>query len=367
MKQIHMVDVVGQYKKIKQEIDSAALRVIESGQYILGPDVAEFEREVAQYLGVKHAIACSSGTDALLASLLALNIKPGDEVITTAFTFVATVETIVLLQAEPIFIEIDERTFNLDPTYLEKAITSRTKAIIPVHLYGHPVDMDPLLEVATKYGIPVIEDMCQAIGAEYKGKKVGTLGTIGCISFFPSKNLGGFGDGGMVITNDSNLAEQLRMIIVHGSRERYKHEVIGINGRLDTLQAAMLRVKLRYLDKWNQTRREAARRYNELLTNTLVQIPYEAPYAKHVYHQYTIRVPKRDTIVEHLSKKNIPHAVYYPIPLHLQPAYTTSKFPKGSLPLTEKASREVLSLPMHTELEHDQQAYIVESILEALK
>lgn len=367
MRQIQMVDVVGQYRKIKKEIDEAALRVIESGQYILGPDVTAFEQEIAQYLGVKYAIGCSSGTDALLAALMAIGIKPGDEVITTAFTFVATVEVIALLGAKPVYVDIDEQTFNIDPQYIEQAITPRTKAIVPVHLYGQSVDIEPILQISSKYGIPVIEDMCQAIGAEYKGKKVGTFGAMGCISFFPSKNLGGFGDGGMIVTNDPDLAEKLRMIVVHGSRERYKHEILGINGRLDTLQAAMLRVKLRYLDQWIDTRRSAAQRYNELFKGAPVHLPYEAPYAKHVYHQYTIRSTQRDKIVEYLKKNNIPHAIYYPIPLHLQSAYRTDSYPLGSLPVTERASHEVLSLPMHTELDEEQQRYIVDSVLKALE
>lgn len=361
-----MVDVVGQYRKIKAEIDSAALRVIESGQYILGSDVGKFEEEIAAYLGSRYAVGCASGTDALLAALMALNIGPGDEVITTSFTFVATVEVIALLRAKPVYVDIDEQTFNIDVTKIEKAITPRTKAILPVHLYGQAVDMDPLLDVARRYNIPVIEDMCQAIGAEYKGKKVGTLGDIGCISFFPSKNLGGFGDGGMVVTNSAELAERLRMIVVHGSKERYKHEILGINGRLDTLQAAMLRVKLKYLEEWIEARRTAAAVYNELFRGSGVQTPFEASYGRHVFHQYTLRVKNRERIIENLKKKNIPHAIYYPIPLHLQQAYVSDDFPKGSLPHTEGAAEEVLSLPMHTELDREQQEWIVKSILEVL-
>jgi dTDP-4-amino-4,6-dideoxygalactose transaminase len=366
MKPIQMVDVVGQYNKIKSEIDAAALRVIESGQYILGSDVAQFENEIAAYLGARYAVGCASGTDALLVALMALGIGRGDEVITTSFTFVATVEMLALLGAKPVYVDIDEKTFTMEPNKIEKAITSKTKAILPVHLYGQSVDMDPLLEIARQHNLFVIEDMCQAIGAEYKGKKVGTLGTIGCISFFPSKNLGGFGDSGMVVTNDPALAETMRMIITHGSKERYKHEIIGLNSRLDTLQAAMLRVKLRYLDKWISARREFAKKYNNLFTNASLQLPFVAPYGKHVYHQYTLRLKNRDHVAEHLRKKNIPHAIYYPIPLHLQNAYRTKEFSEGSLPVTENIAKEVLSLPMHTELDDEQQEYIAKSVIEAL-
>ncbi len=366
MMQIHMVDVVGQYRKIKKEIDEAAIRVLESGQYILGKEVTLFEEEIARYIGTRYAIGCSSGTDALLAAMMAVGIKPGDEIITTSFTFVSTVETIALLGAKPVFVDIDPRTFNLNSSLVEKAITKHTKAIIPVHLYGQSVDMDPLVDVSNRYGIPIIEDMCQAIGAEYKGRKVGTFGDIGCISFFPSKNLGGFGDGGMLVTNNSELAEKLRMIIVHGSKERYKHEVLGINGRLDTLQAALLRVKLRYLETWIDARRKAAAIYNSFFEGSSVQIPYEETYGKHVYHQYTIRVKNRDKVVQHLQNKKIPHAIYYPIPLHLQKPYLSQNFEIGSLPITELASQEVLSLPMHTELNEEQQQYIATSVLEAL-
>ena len=250
MNPIQMVDVVGQYKKIKKEIDETAIRVIESGQYILGKEVSAFEHEIAQYLHVDHAVGCASGTDALMVSMMALGIGPGDEVVTTPFTFAATVETIVLLGAKPIYVDIDPQTFNIDPTKLEEAITNKTKAIIPVHLYGQTADMDTIMAIANRHAIPIIEDMCQAIGTEYHGKKVGGIGTLGCLSFFPSKNLGAFGDAGMIVTNDAALAEKVRMMVVHGSRVRYKHEIIGVNSRLDALQAAMLRVKLRYLDQW---------------------------------------------------------------------------------------------------------------------
>ena len=367
-KQIHMVDVVGQYLKIKPEIDDAVQRVLMSGQYILGKEVTAFEEETARYLGVKHAVGCASGTDALQVAMMALGIGPGDEVVTTPFTFVATTETIVLLGAKPVYVDIDPRTFNIDPSKIEAAITSRTKAIMPVHLYGQSVDMEPLMAVARKHGIPVIEDMCQAIGAAYKGSKVGGIGSMGCISFFPSKNLGAFGDAGMIVTNDPVLAERLRMIVVHGSRVRYKHEVIGVNSRLDALQAAMLRVKLRYLDQWISARQRAAQVYDRLFAGMGVTTPYVAPYGTHVFHQYTIRIPRtRDAVDAHLNTAKIPHAVYYPIPLHLQEAYQHVTDRTRPVPETDRAAAEVLSLPMHTELDEEQQSVVARTVIESLK
>ncbi|HVN48726.1 MAG TPA: DegT/DnrJ/EryC1/StrS family aminotransferase [Bacteroidota bacterium] len=365
MKSIQMVDVVGQYKKIQPEIEASVHRVLESGQYILGKEVAEFEKEIAAYLHVHYAVGCASGTDALLAALMALNIGPGDEVVTTPFTFVATTETIVLLGATPVYVDIDPVTFNIDPSRIEGAITKNTKAIIPVHLYGHAVEMNPLMAVANKYGIPVIEDMCQAIGATYRGTFVGGIGAMGCLSFFPSKNLGAFGDAGMIVTNDAALAEKLRMIVVHGSRERYKHEMMGMNSRLDALQAAMLRVKLRYLDQWIEARRVAAKKYDQLFANSGIQIPLEESYAKHVFHQYTIRLKNRDEVAKHLSKQNIPFGIYYPIPLHLQEAYRRHSKVCGTLQGTDNACKEVLSLPMHTELDHEQQQCVTQAVLES--
>lgn len=361
-----MVDVVGQYQKIKAEIDETALRVLGSGQYILGKEVLDFENEIAHYLHVNHAIGCASGTDALMVSMMALGIGRGDEVLTTPFTFAATTETIMLLGATPMYVDIDPKTFNLDPSKMESAITKNTKAIIPVHLYGQSVDMDPLVAIAQRYNIPIIEDMCQAIGADYKGKKVGGMGAMGCLSFFPSKNLGAFGDAGMVVTNDAALAEKLRMIVVHGSRVRYKHEIIGVNSRLDTLQAAMLRVKLRYLDQWIDARRRAAVVYNHLFADSDVELPYEAPYGRHVYHQYTVRIKNRDHVAQVMSEKKIPYGIYYPISLHMQKAYSAAGKPNGTFPVTENATNEVLSLPMHTELDEDQQTFIVQTVLEAM-
>ncbi len=358
---IQMVDVVGQYRRIKSEIDEAVLGVLGSGQYILGKEVAEFESAVARYLGVKHAVGCASGTDALQVALMALGIGPGDEVVTTPFTFVATTETVVLLGARPVYADIDPMTFNLDPARIERAITPRTKAIMPVHLYGHPADMDPMVELSRRTGIPIIEDMAQAIGAEYRGTKVGSFGAFGCISFYPSKNLGAFGDGGMVVTNDDALAERVRMIINHGSRVRYQHEVLGVNSRLDALQAAILRVKLKHLNAWLDARRRAAEVYNRLLDGADdVVRPIEAPYARHVYHQYTLRLKNRDRVAARLAERGIPHAIYYPIPPHRQEAFR--EFGAGSFPISEQAAAEVLSLPMHTELTEEQQAFVVDAV-----
>ena len=363
---IQMVDLTTQYKKIKPEIDEAIHRVLDSGHYILGKEVGEFEAAAAMYLGTKHAIGCASGTDALQVAMMALNIGPGDEVVTTPFTFVATTETIVLLGAKPIYVDIDPLTFNIDPAAVEAAITPRTKAIMPVHLYGHSVDMDPLMAIARKRGIPVIEDSAQAMGAEYNGKKVGGIGELGCISFFPSKNLGAFGDAGMVVTNDDQLAERVRLIIMHGSRKRYYHESIGVNSRLDTLQAAILNVKLKYLEQWHEARRSAAHFYNDLFKGSGVKTPFEAPYTRHIFHQYTVRLANRDKVDEALSQKKIPHAIYYPIPLHLQQAYENVGRTKGSFPVTERAAAEVLSLPIHTELTEEQQRIVASAVLEAV-
>lgn len=354
-----MVDVVGQYKKIQPEVDQAIRRVLESGQFILGPAVAEFEQAAAGYLNVKHAIGCASGTDALLVAMMALGIGNGDEVITTPFTFVATTETIALLGADPVYVDIDPKTYNIDVSKIEARITPKTKALLPVHLYGHPADMDPLMAIARNHGIPVIEDAAQAMGAEYKGVRVGGIGTIGAISFFPSKNLGAFGDAGMVVTNDDKLAERLRMIVVHGSKIRYRHEILGVNSRLDAIQAAILNVKLKYLDQWHQARRDAAVRYNAMLAGIDVECPHEAPYAKHIFHQYTIRLRRRDLVAHALAERKIPHAIYYPIPLHLQEAFRWMGKQKGSYPISEQAAYEVLSLPMHTELTPEHQEFIV--------
>jgi dTDP-4-amino-4,6-dideoxygalactose transaminase len=359
---MHMVDVVGQYRRIQSEVDRAIRSVIDSGQFVLGKEVGEFESRVAGYLGVKYAIGCASGTDALQVAMMALGIGPGDEVITTPFTFVATTETIALLGASPVYVDIDPRTFNIDPAKIEAAVTQRTKAIIPVHLYGQPADMDPIMEVSRKHGLPVIEDAAQAIGSSYKGKKVCGFGRFGCLSFFPSKNLGSFGDAGMVVTNDKDLWEQSRMIAMHGSRVRYHHDVLGVNSRLDTLQAAVLSVKLRYLDEWNEQRRIFAARYDDLLRNLPITLPHRAKDGVHTFHQYTLRVPKRNALAAFMAERKIPHAVYYPIPLHLQKAFQQAGVGKGAFPEAERAAEEVISLPMHTELTEEQMCYVADAL-----
>lgn len=359
-----MVDVVGQYQKIKPDVDAAIHKILDSGQFILGKEVGEFECQIAGYLGVKYAVGCASGTDALQVAMMALDIGHGDEVITTPFTFVATTETIVLLGAKPVYVDIDPATYNINPSHIESAITSKTKAIIPVHLYGQAADMDPIMEIARKHRLKVIEDSAQALGASYKVKKVCTFGDLSCISYFPSKNLGAFGDAGMVVTNDVALGEKVRMICAHGSKTRYYHETLGVNSRLDTLQAVILSVKLKYLDSWNAARRAAAKRYNELLKGTPVTLPVVAPECDHIFHQYTLRAPKRNELAEHLKQKGIPHAIYYPVPLHLQKAFAVAGKQKGAFPVTEQAADEVLSLPIHTELTEEQLVYITDAIKE---
>jgi UDP-2-acetamido-2-deoxy-ribo-hexuluronate aminotransferase len=357
-----MVDIVGQYKRIQPEIDEAVRRVMESGQFIMGREVGEFESNIQRYLNVSHAIGCASGTDALQVAMMALGIGPGDEVITTPFTFVATVETIALLGAKPVYVDIEPSTFNLDPNGIEKVVTKRTKAIIPVHLFGQPADMDPIIAVAQQARISVIEDCAQAIGAEYKGSKVGTLGTAGCVSFFPSKNLGAYGDGGMIVTTDRHLADRMRMIIAHGSKVRYYHDMLGVNSRLDTLQAAVLNVKLKYLDEWNAKRRASAELYNSLFSGMEIITPAVGP--DHIFHQYTIRVKRRDQLIRHLQERKIPHAVYYPVPLYRQKAFQHLADSQQTYPVTEQVSREVISLPMHTELTPEMQRYVAEAVKE---
>ena len=361
---MQMVDVVGQYQKIKGEVDAAIHRVLDSGQFIMGKEVGELEKHIASYLGVPHAVACASGTDALQIAMMAMGIGPGDEVITTPFTFVATAETIGLLGARPVYVDIDPRTFNLDPSRIAAAITPRTRAIIPVHLYGQPAEMDPIMAVARQHGLKVIEDSAQALGATYHGAKVCAIGDVGCISFFPSKNLGAFGDGGMLVTHDAQLAERMRMVAAHGSRVRYYHEILGVNSRLDTLQAAILLVKARHLDAWNAERRRAAGRYTAMLAGTPVTPPFIAPGREHIFHQYTVRAPRRDDLAARLKERGIPHAIYYPVPLHLQQAFAMAGNKQGDFPVTEQATLEVLSLPMHTELNEEQQAFVCDTIRE---
>ncbi len=357
-KQIPTLDLVGEYHEIKDEIDEAVHRVLESGHFILGEEVEAFEHGVAEYLGVQHAIGVASGSDALLLALMALNVGPGDKVITTPFTFFATASCIVRLGATPVFCDIDPRTFDLDPDsvrrYLEASCTLSVKAIIPVHLYGQCCDMEPLLELARDYRLKVVEDCAQSFGSTYRGRQSGTMGDIGCLSFFPTKNLGAYGDGGMVTTNDDDLAEHVRMLRVHGMRRKYHHEELGMNSRLDALQAAILRVKLKHVDKWTVRRRALAAAYDrELSTLEWLQVPYVMPACAHIYHQYTVKVPaeRRAAIQQALAQAGIQTQVYYPEALHQQPCFVgKQELPEEPVSVDAVVS-SVLSLPMSPELE----------------
>jgi dTDP-4-amino-4,6-dideoxygalactose transaminase len=383
---IPFLDLKAQYETIKDEINPAIQNVLNNCNFIMGEDVKKLEEEVAVYCGVKYGIGVASGTDALLLALIACGIQDGDGVITTPFTFIATTEAISKVRGQIIFVDIDPQTYNLDPEkvkeYIEEKCIFNTKtgqlenaqtrkpikAILPVHLYGHPVDLDPIMELAKKYNLIVIEDCAQAIGAEYKGKKVGSIGDVGCISFFPSKNLGCYGDGGMVVTNNEEIARKVRMLRVHGCETKYYHLIDGFNSRLDTLQAAVLRVKLKYLNHWNDQRGQKAHTYNELFNKlnairyTLNAIPCEESYAKHVFYAYTVRVSQRAELMEYLKNQGIPTMIYYPVPLHLQDVYKHLNYKRGDFPVSEQLSDEVLSLPIYPELTNEQQEYIVKKI-----
>lgn len=363
---VPFLDLKLQYSSIREEVMNAVTRVLDSQHFILGPEVTELEQEIAKYIGVQFGIGCASGSDALVLALMALDIGPGDEVITVPFTFVATAGAISRLRATPVFVDIDPRTYNMDPNLLEAAITPKTKAIIPVHLFGMAADMDPILEIAGRHKIPVIEDAAQSIGAKYKGHKVGAQGAISCFSFFPSKNLGGAGDGGMIATNDASLADRLKVLRVHGSRRKYEYELLGMNSRLDALQAAILGVKLRYLDSWAEARRRNAAIYRSLFSDrgllSKVQLPVEPRGHHHVYNQFTIGIERRDELRQHMSERGIPTEVYYPFPLHLQPAFEQLGYATGSIPQAEFASKHVLSLPIFAELNEEQQTTVVDAI-----
>ncbi len=372
MKKIQMVDLKGQYEKLSQEIDNAVLNVIRSTQYINGPEVKFFQQELETYLGIKHVIPCANGTDALQVAMMALDLKPGDEVLTTSFTFVATVEVIALLGLTPVLVDVDPLTFNLDPGALRKAITPKSKAVVPVHLFGQCADMEAILDISREHNLYVIEDNAQAIGADFRfgdgtTKKAGTLGTIGCTSFFPSKNLGCYGDGGALFTHDDDLAQRMRVIVNHGMEVRYYHDSIGVNSRLDSIQAAILRIKLRQLDQYAQARRAAADYYDYAFANNpKLLTPKRAGNSTHVFHQYTLitRDVDRFGLQEFLQSKDIPAMVYYPVPMHMQKAYTDPRYKEGDFPVTEELSRCVISLPMHTELDDEQLKYISTSVLE---
>ena len=365
-----MVDLKSQYLRLKPEMDAAIQHVLDSTAFIQGSPVHAFEEQLAQYSNSKHVISCGNGTDALTAALMALGIGQGDEVITPAFTFIATAEAAAMTGATPVFVDVCEDTFTIDVTRLENAITTKTKAIIPVHLFGQCAGMEPLLNIAEKRNIRVIEDACQAIGTTYTFsdgtvKQAGTMGDVGCLSFFPSKNLGCYGDGGAMMTQDETLASKLRAICKHGSVEKYKHQMVGINSRLDTLQAAVLQVKLQHLDEYLQHRKNAAMHYYESLQNIeWIRLPKRKDYTSHTFHQFTLRIidGNRDALKQHLAEKNIPSMIYYPVPAHLQPAYRTLGYRKGDFPVAERLCNEALSLPMHTELTKEQLEYICQTI-----
>lgn len=367
-----MVDLISQYEKIKPEITEAIGKVLNAAQYIKGPDVQEFEKELAKYLGVKHVIGCANGTDALQIALMALGIEPGDEVITPSFTYIATVEVIALLRLTPIFVEVNKDTFTLDVSKIEAAITPKTKAIVPVHLYGQSVDMEPLEALAKKYNLPIIEDNAQAIGSSYTytdgtTKKTGAMGTIACTSFFPSKNLGCYGDGGAIMTNDDDLADQLKMIANHGQRIKYYHDIVGCNSRLDTVQAAILRIKLRLLDQYCGARRKVADYYDAAFANhPKITTPKRNPNSSHVFHQYTLLVENtnRDNLIQKLADAGIPSMIYYPVPAHKQKMFDTLNLKKQELPDTDWLTERVISLPIHTEMDEEQLKYITQTFLQ---
>ena len=360
MRHIPLLDLRQQYKSIKGEVDSAIKKVIEEQNFIMGEDVRLLEKEIASYCGVRFGIGVSSGTDALILALKAVGINQGDEVITTPFTFIATAGAISNAGGKPIFCDIDPKTYNIDPEEIEKKITKKTKAVVPVHLYGQCADMDKILQIAKANDLKVIEDTAQAIGAAYKGRKAGSMGDIGCISFFPSKNLGAFGDGGMVVTDNPEYAQKIGILRLHGSSKRYMHSIIGTNARLDNLQAAILRVKLGYLDGWAAKRRTNALIFADLLKDVKVKPPFVPDSNVHVYHQYAISVavPKRDGLIDHLTRNNIESRVYYPIPLHLQECYKFLGHKTGDFPVSEDAAKATLALPVYPELTREDISYI---------
>ena len=366
---IPLVDLRAQYLEIKSEIDAAVLRVLDSTQFVLGPEVEAFEREFAAYSGASEGMAVNTGTSALHLALMAAGVRAGDEVITVPFTFVATVAAIGYIGAKAVFVDIDPATFTMDVAQLEQAITSRTKAIVPVHLYGQPADMDPIVAIARRHGLVVIEDACQAHGAAYKGRPVGSLGDAACFSFYPGKNLGAYGEGGMVVSNSASFAREVRMLRDWGAEKKYHHVLKGYNYRMDGIQGAILRVKLRHLERWTEARRAHARDYARLLADSNVTIPQEADYARHVFHVYAVRTTDRQSLQRTLQANGVGSGIHYPIPVHLQPAYSDLGYTAGAFPESERAADEVLSLPMYPELSHTklemvaaairQEAYVV--------
>ena len=370
-----MVDLHGQYLKIKDQVDSAIQEVVDSTAFIRGAKVQKFQDELSAYLDIKHVIACGNGTDALQVALMALDLQPGDEVITTPFTFIATVEVIRLLGLKPVFVDVRRDTFNLDPELLEQALTERTRAIVPVHLFGQCADMEPIMDFARSYGLYVIEDNAQALGADFlpsdgTKQKAGSIGHIGCTSFFPSKNLGAFGDGGALFTNDESFGLRAASLVNHGMSKRYHYDHVGVNSRLDTLQAAILRVKLQHLDEYHRARQEAAAWYDSRLSGLEgLQIPVRSTFTTHIFHQYTLLVQAsiRDELKQYLQERGIPSQVYYPLPLHRQKAYNDLGYHEGDFPVSEGLCLRVLSLPMHTELDQVQLNYITQHLKEFFK
>lgn len=369
---VPFIDLVAQYQTIKPQVQEAVDSVLESQTFVLGEQVEILEQKIADYCDSRFAIGCASGTDALILSLMALDIGPGDEVITTPFTFFATASSIYRTGARPVFVDIDPRTYNLDPEQVERAITERTKAIMPVHLFGQCADMEPIWRMAVRSGISVIEDACQAIGAEYRGRRAGVLGTVGCFSFFPTKNLGGAGDGGIITTDDPELAKRLKRLRVHGDVGQYQHVEVGLNSRLDTLQAAILSVKMDHIDAWSDGRARNAARYCNLLEShgllEQLDLPLADPDHRHVYNQFTIRVRNghRDELLKRLREQQIGCAIYYPIPLHQQQCFRSLGYSEGDFPVAEQAAREVLALPIFTELTERQQDRVVDGIVSSL-
>ena len=372
MKKINMVDLNGQYRKIRWQVNREIKKVIKSSSFINGPIVKEFQKNLQEYLNVRHVIPCANGTDALQISLMALDLKKGDEIITTNFSFASTIEVILLLGLKPVIVDIDPKTFNIDPSLIENKITERTKVIIPVHLFGQSCRIEEIIEIANKNNLQVIEDNAQALGSQYKfsnseKQMTGTIGDIGTTSFFPSKNLGCYGDGGAIFTNSDNLAYKMRGIVNHGMYERYYHDEIGVNSRLDSIQASILNVKLKYLDKYNQSRKQSAHLYNQAFEKVdKIQTPFvESDIDSHVYHQYTLKVPSefRDSLAEHLSKNNIPFGIYYPLGFHEQKAYKQEFFSDKDFPVTNMIKDQVISLPMHTELSRKQINHITNTII----
>ena len=357
---IEFNDLRPQHRQLREEILSAVEQVLDDGWFILGKQGETFEREFADFCDVAHCVGVGSGTEAIHLALLACGVRPGDEVLTASLTAVPTASAISFAGARPVFVEIDPRTFTMDPSDLRSKITQKTRAILPVHLYGQVADMDPILEIGRQYGIPVIEDACQAHGAEYKGRRAGSLGTMAAFSFYPTKNLGGCGDGGAITTNDPELADKLRLLRNYGQRKRYYHESKGYNSRLDEIQAAILRVKLRYLDRWNEIRRAKARLYSSLLRG--VVCPTEAEYARHIYHLYVVRTSRRDELQRHLAGVGIGTLIHYPVPVHLQDAYRDLGHARGHLPITERCANEILSLPLYPELPDERIVEVAEAI-----